>query len=84
MEALVAKLDTAIRAAAGVALATAVLVLAGALAANARARLMDAVTLKILGATRGRLIAASPGGICDARGSRRRRSASARARFAPM
>ena len=59
VEALVERLDTAIRAAAGVALATAVLVLAGALAANARARLMDAVTLKILGATRGRLIAAS-------------------------
>jgi putative ABC transport system permease protein len=59
VESLVARLDTAIRAAAGVALATAVLTLAGALAANARARLMDAVTLKILGATRGRLIAAS-------------------------
>lgn len=59
VEALVAKLDLAIRAAAGVALATAVLTLAGALAANARARLMDAVTLKILGATRARLIAAS-------------------------
>ncbi len=59
VEALVARLDMAIRAAAGVALATAVLVLAGALAANARARLADAVTLKILGATRGRLIVAS-------------------------
>lgn len=59
VEALVARLDTAIRAAAGVALATAVLVLAGALAANARARLNDSVTLKILGATRGRLIVAS-------------------------
>jgi putative ABC transport system permease protein len=57
--ALVARLDLAIRAAAGVALATAVLVLAGALAANARARLMDAVRLKILGATRRRLMAAS-------------------------
>ena len=59
VEALVARLDLAIRAAAGVALATAVLVLAGALAANARARLLDAMTLKILGATRGRLIGAS-------------------------
>ena len=59
VESLVARLDTAIRAAAGVALATAVLVLGGAMAANARARLMDSVTLKILGATRGRLIAAS-------------------------
>jgi putative ABC transport system permease protein len=57
--ALVARLDLAIRAAAGVALATAVLVLAGALAANAQSRLMDAVRLKILGATRRRLIAAS-------------------------
>ena len=56
---LVARLDLAIRAAAGVALATAVLVLAGALAANAQARLMDSVRLKILGATRRRLIAAS-------------------------
>ncbi len=59
VEALVARLDLAIRAAAGVALATAVLVLAGALAANARARLLDAVTLKILGATRLVLIGAS-------------------------
>ncbi len=59
VSALVEKLDTAIRAAAGVALVTAVLVLAGALAANAKARLRDAVTLKILGATRPRLIAAS-------------------------
>jgi putative ABC transport system permease protein len=57
--ALAGRLDLAIRAAAGVALATAVLVLAGALAANQRARLIDAVTLKILGATRKRLIAAS-------------------------
>ncbi len=59
VEALAARLDMAIRAAAGVALATAVLVLAGALAANQRARLIDAVTLKILGATRKRLIGAS-------------------------
>jgi len=57
--ALAARLGVAIRAAAGVALATAVLVLAGALAANQRARLIDAVTLKILGATRKRLIGAS-------------------------
>jgi putative ABC transport system permease protein len=59
VEALVARLDAAVRAAASVALAVAVLVLAQALAANARARLMDAVTLKILGATRGRLIGAA-------------------------
>jgi putative ABC transport system permease protein len=55
--ALVAKLALAIRAATGVALATSVLVLAGALAANRRARLADATILKILGATRGRLTA---------------------------
>ena len=35
------------------------LVLAGAMSANARARAFDAVTLKILGATRGRLIGAA-------------------------
>ena len=52
---LVAKLALAIRAATGVALATSVLVLAGALAANRRARLADATILKILGATRTRL-----------------------------
>ena len=52
VEALVAKLALAIRAATGVALLTSVLVLAGALAANRRARLADATILKILGATR--------------------------------
>ena len=57
IEALTAKLALAIRAASGVALATSVLVLAGALAANRRARIADAVILKIFGATRGRLIA---------------------------
>jgi putative ABC transport system permease protein len=56
-EALVAKLALAIRAATGIALTTSVLVLAGALAANRRARLADATILKILGATRGRLTA---------------------------
>jgi putative ABC transport system permease protein len=55
VEALLAKLGIAIRAATGVALTTSVLVLAGALAANRRARLADATVLKILGATRGRL-----------------------------
>jgi putative ABC transport system permease protein len=55
IETLVAKLALAIRAATGVALSTSVLVLAGALAANRRARLADATILKILGATRGRL-----------------------------
>ena len=55
IEGLVGKLALAIRAATGVALATSVLVLAGALAANRRARLADATILKILGATRNRL-----------------------------
>jgi putative ABC transport system permease protein len=59
IEGLVGRLDTAIRAAALVALASAVLVLAGSMSANARARAYDAVTLKILGATRGRLIGAA-------------------------
>ena len=58
IEALVAKLAVAIRAASGVALATSVLVLAGALAANRRTRIYDAVVLKILGATRARLLTA--------------------------
>ena len=57
VEALVAKLALAIRAATGVALTTSVLVLASALAANRRARLGDATILKILGATRGKLSA---------------------------
>jgi putative ABC transport system permease protein len=55
VETLVGKLALAIRAATGVALTTSVLVLAGALAANRRARVADATILKILGATRGRL-----------------------------
>jgi putative ABC transport system permease protein len=58
IEGLVAKLAVAIRAATGVALATSVLVLAGALAANRRARIYDSVVLKILGATRARLLGA--------------------------
>ena len=58
IEALTAKLALAIRAASGVALASAAIVLAGALAASRRARIVDAVILKILGATRPRLIAA--------------------------
>jgi putative ABC transport system permease protein len=58
VEALVAKLAVAIRSASGVALSTSVLVLAGALAANRRTRIYDSVILKILGATRGRLLAA--------------------------
>jgi putative ABC transport system permease protein len=58
IEALTAKLALAIRVASGVALASAAIVLAGALAASRRARIADAVILKILGATRPRLIAA--------------------------
>ena len=58
IEALTAKLSLAIRAASGVALLSAALVLGGALAASRRARIADAVVLKILGATRRRLIAA--------------------------
>ncbi len=57
IEALTAKLALAIRSASGIALASSVLVLAGALAATRRARIADAVILKILGATRGRLVA---------------------------
>ena len=55
---LLDKLNLAIRGASGVALSTSVLVLAGALAANRRARLYDSVILKTLGATRRRLAAA--------------------------
>ncbi|MBV8474475.1 MAG: hypothetical protein JO234_13740, partial [Hyphomicrobiales bacterium] len=57
IEALTAKLALAIRSASGVALASSVLVLAGALAAGQRERIVDAVILKIIGATRARLIA---------------------------
>lgn len=55
---VVGKLVLAIRAASGVAIVASLLVLAGALAAGRRARLYDAVVLKTLGATRGRLLAA--------------------------
>ncbi len=57
IESLVAKLNTAIRWAASVALATSALTLAGAVATNRRARIADALILKVLGATRGRLMA---------------------------
>ncbi|WP_421859192.1 ABC transporter permease [Oricola sp.] len=55
---LIGQLATAIRAAAAVALVASVLVLAGALAASNRARVHDAVVLKMLGATRKTLIGA--------------------------
>jgi putative ABC transport system permease protein len=53
---VVADLNAAIRGASAVALIAAVLVLAGALAAGNRQRIYDAVILKTVGATRGRLI----------------------------
>jgi putative ABC transport system permease protein len=51
-------LTLAIRGASAVTLIAAVLVLAGALATGHRHRVYDAVVLKMLGATRGRLVAA--------------------------
>jgi putative ABC transport system permease protein len=56
--AIVANLLLAIRGASGLTLVSAALVLGGALAAGHRYRVYDAVVLKTLGATRGRLIAA--------------------------
>ncbi len=53
---VVGKLALAIRGASGLAILASLLVLAGAIAAGQRARLYDAVILKTLGATRGRLI----------------------------
>ncbi|MBE7220307.1 MAG: FtsX-like permease family protein, partial [Caulobacteraceae bacterium] len=55
---LVGRLALAIRGASSVAIAASVLVLAGAVAAGRRTRAYEAVVLKVLGATRGRLIAA--------------------------
>jgi putative ABC transport system permease protein len=55
---LIRNLVLAVRGASMVALAAAVLVLAGALAAGHRHRVYDAVVLKTLGATRGRLVGA--------------------------
>ncbi|GAB4355206.1 MAG: ABC transporter permease [Oricola sp.] len=55
---LIGQLATAIRAAAAVALVASVLVLGGALAAGNRARVHDAVVLKMLGATRNMLVGA--------------------------
>ena len=56
--ALVGRLALAIRGASSVAIAASVLVLAGAVAAGRRTRVYEAVVLKVLGATRGRLLAA--------------------------
>jgi len=55
---LVGQLAVAIRAAAAVALVASILVLAGALAAGHRYRIYDAIILKTVGATRGRIMAA--------------------------
>ncbi len=55
---VVSKLAVAIRAASGLTVVASILVLAGALGAGHRARIYDAVILKALGATRGRLILA--------------------------
>jgi len=58
VSAVVEQLVLAIRGASSIAVAASVLVLAGALAAGHRARLYDAVVLKTLGATRGKLVGA--------------------------
>jgi putative ABC transport system permease protein len=58
VDTLVGKLVLALRGASSVTLITAALVLGGALAASQRFRVYDAVILKTLGATRGRLTAA--------------------------
>ncbi|WP_375454460.1 ABC transporter permease [uncultured Methylobacterium sp.] len=55
---LVGRLVLAIRGASAVAVLASLFVLAGAIAAGHRARLYDAVVLKVLGATRGRLLSA--------------------------
>lgn len=55
---IVGKLSLAVGGASLISLAASVLVLAGALAAGQRARLYDALILKTLGATRGRLLGA--------------------------
>ena len=55
---LAAQLALAIRGASSIALISSVLVLAGALAAGQKARQHDAVVLKVLGMTRGRLMLA--------------------------
>ncbi|TXM70199.1 MULTISPECIES: FtsX-like permease family protein [unclassified Methylobacterium] len=55
---LVGRLVLAIRGASAVAVLASLFVLAGAIAAGHRARLYDAVVLKVLGATRGRLLTA--------------------------
>lgn len=58
LDALIGKLVLALRAASGVTLLAAALVLGGGLAASQRFRIYDAVVLKTFGATRARLLAA--------------------------
>jgi putative ABC transport system permease protein len=55
---MLSQLSVAVRAAASVAILAGIAVLAGALAASRRARIYDSVILKLLGATRGRILAA--------------------------
>ena len=56
--ALLGQLSVAVRAAASVAVLAGIAVLVGALAASRRARVYDSVMLKLLGATRGRILLA--------------------------
>ncbi len=58
VDGVLAKLSVAIQSAASLAFVVSALVLAGALAAGRRARIYEAVVLKVLGATRGRLLGA--------------------------
>ena len=53
---IMGQLATAVRAAGGVAILAGIAVLIGALAASRRARIYDSVLLKLLGATRGRIL----------------------------
>jgi putative ABC transport system permease protein len=55
---MLSQLSVAVRAAASVAILAGVAVLVGALAASRRARVYDSVILKLLGATRARILAA--------------------------
>lgn len=55
---LLGQLSVAVRAAASVAILAGIAVLVGALAASRRERIYDSVMLKLLGATRGRILAA--------------------------
>ena len=55
---LIENIGSAVRAASSISLLTGVLVLAGAIAAGHRQRVYDAVVFKVLGATRGKILAA--------------------------